>query len=95
MPSLTDTYPSRDAFRWVGGMSHINSSQRSVFHWNTVEYRAYERTFYGTGLTVSAAENSAKVKAEVYIKQRAVHKDSLDFVELLCGHAPGPGNLYR
>ena len=98
MPHDVKTNPCRQDFRWVGGISHINSSQQSTFHWNTVEITSHGRTFYGTGLTATAAENNVRAKADLFTKIGMTHKDGTEkgeYAELLCGHAPVPGMLYK
>ncbi|OQV21783.1 hypothetical protein BV898_04359 [Hypsibius exemplaris] len=93
-----DAIPTNGSYRWLGGLSHVNSSQKDNYHSNVVELAAQGRIFYGTGLTVAAAEDQAREKATLFARITNAHRADPrqgEFVELLCGRAPVPDRIYR
>lgn len=91
-------HPSHGAFRWMGGVSHVNSSQKCIFHWNTVELTAREGIFYGSGLTAVTAEEQATAKLDLYRRIRSMSKEDrggAESAEFVCGRASWPGRPYK
>lgn len=77
------------ATRWLGGISHINSSLKETYHYHVVEIRAKNLTFYGTGVTIEAAQTQAELK-----KKMALGDPTGLYASFLAGKAPSPGEVY-